>query len=67
MTAFLLGVFTLVRWDEREWYGNLLSVLVAVINLLAAAGWFRWALPEHNSLTLDRENLTYTRGGTKGI
>ena len=67
ITALGWGFITLVRWDEREWHGNYLFLLVTVINLMVAAGWFRWALPAHNSLTLDRENLIYTRGGSKGI
>lgn len=54
-------------WDQQDWAHNVLRVVILLLSLLAAAGFFRLALPTRNSLTLDGESLTYTRGGSTGI
>jgi hypothetical protein len=46
---------------------QVLKITVLLLCLLGAAGFFRLALPRHNSLRLDQNGVTYQSAGHSGI
>ena len=62
----LLSDFRYSPWELGVWADVVRYVIIVPINFVVAAGFFRMALPRHNSLQLDEVGLTYKRAGQRG-
>lgn len=63
-SMFLLGLSLAFN---RAIDSEILRIIVLLLCLLAAAGFFRLALPSRNSLRLNEDGLTYKHAGHSGV
>ena len=52
--------------ELQNWADRVRDVFIVPGNFVAAALFFRMALPRHNQLQLDKDGLTYKRAGQRG-